>query len=296
MPRQRSGRSLNLLLALLALAGAAIALAAPALRPWLLANAPASLGVPRDRLATYLQPETDTDRALAELLPRVVTIETELLRAKLETRAIERRLLDAIDTGRETRERAGAALESSARAERLLADLTRENASLERRLRAGNLMTATLRLRRDLDTGAPMADSVTLLALLGGFPPDVARAIDTLRGLPDGVASMRELALGFDTLDQAISVDIGQDASGWSRLRALFSGGDDPRLTFLQRMRDLAAEGRMSEVATLLTHSPWQTLAKAWTERVAARNEASLAVRALGAYTLRQGTAAHEAP
>jgi hypothetical protein len=294
--RSRPGLIFHLILALLALVGAAIALAAPALRPWLLATAPGVMGVAPDRVAAILRPETDADRALADLLPRIAAIETEFLRARLETRALERRLLDSIDAGRETRERAAAALEASARAEQAVADLTRDSSSLERRLRASNLMTATLRLRRDLDTGAPLADGVALLTLLGGFPPDVTRAIATLRDMPDGVASMRDLALGFEALDQAIAADIGQDASGWSRLRALFSGGDDPRLSFLRRARDLASEGRMTEVATLLTHSPWRAQTRDWVDRVAARNEASLAVRTLGAYALAQAAAAHDKP
>jgi hypothetical protein len=76
----------------------------------------------------------------------------------------------------------------------------------------------------------------------------------------------------------------------------LFSGAEDPRLSFLQRVRQMAAEGRMTEVATLLAHSPWQAEAATWIARAQERTEATRAAQAISAYAVAEARASQAAP
>jgi hypothetical protein len=285
-PAPRRGGWLAPFCAVIALAAAAVALAAPSLRPWLAEQSNASLGDAAAPLARLLTPETAADRAIAELAPRLASLEAETLRLRLEVRQFDRRIAEVLDQTRDTQANSRAATRLVEDAVRRAESVEAASRALFARVRATALLAAVTRLRRDVDAGTSLEEAIALLDLNGPYPADVNEALSTLRQVATGVASMRDLALDYEAVDQAIAAEIGQDGSGWSRLRALFGSNDDPRVSFLQRLRQLAADGRMAEAASLLTHSPWRARAEAWIDRVEDRTEATLAARTIAAYAV----------
>lgn len=297
-PRAR-GMWLNAFFALVALGAAAVALTAPSLRPVLVQQVPALLpdgfGDASVRLADLMTPESQTDRDLAALVPRVASLEAELLRMRLEIRQLDRRLVESGALWRNSQQAVAGAVELTAESARRMDRMESAGQALTARVRAAAVLAAATRLRRDLDTGAPLADGVALLDLNGPYPEPVAQAIETLRALPSGVTTIRDLAIEYEALDQAIAASLGQDGSGWFRLRALFGGTEDPRMSFLQRVRQMAADGRMAEVATLLSHSPWQAESAPWITRARERTEATRAAQAISAYAVTEARASRPA-
>lgn len=293
-PRAR-GLWLNAFLALVALGAAAVALTAPSLRPILVQQVPAMLpdgfADASTRLADLMTPESQADRDIAALVPRVAGLEAELLRLRLEIRQLDRRLAESGALWRESQQAVAGVValtaESAARVERM----DRVGQALTARVRAAAILAAGTRLRRDLDTGGPLAEGVALMDLYAPYPEPVARAVETLRALPGGVTTIRDLAIAYESLDQSIAVALGEDGSGWSRLRALFGGTEDPRVSFLQRVRQMAAEGRMTEAATLLAHSPWQAEAAPWIAQARDRTEATRAAQTISAYAVAEARA-----
>lgn len=284
------------LCALLAVAGAVVALAAPSLRPVLVAQAPTVLGPAAASLADVLTPETETDRALAELLPRVAGIEAEVMRLRMELGRLGQVAARADGGAAEAQRSAVAAragVESSANR---VAAIDADMQALSARVHATSLLAAATRLRRDIDAGAPLSDTVALLDLNGPYPAPVAAAMDTLRRYPDGVVTMRDLAVEFEALDREIMAEIGQETASWWRFRALFGTPDDPRLSFLERVRALAAEGRMADVATMLGNSPWRVQAERWISQAHQRTAAARSAQVIAAYSLAQAQAARGLP
>jgi hypothetical protein len=298
-PRAR-GLWLNAFFALVALGAAAVALTAPSLRPVLVQQIPAMLpdgfGDTSTRLADLMTPESQADRDIAALIPRVAGLEAELLRLRLEIRQLDRRLAESGALWRESQQAVAGVVALTAESAERIDRMDRAGQVLTARVRAAAVLAAATRLRRDLDIGGPLAEGVALMDLNAPYPEPIARAVDTLRGTPNGVTTIRDLAIAYEALDQSIAVSLGEDGSGWSRLRALFSGAEDPRLSFLQRVRQMAAEGRMTEVATLLAHSPWQAEAATWIARAQERTEATRAAQAISAYAVAEARASQAAP
>ena len=298
-PRAR-GLGLNAFFAIVALGAAAVALTAPSLRPVLVQQVPALLpdgfGDASTRLAELLTPESQADRDIAALLPRVAGLESELLRLRLEIRQLDRRLAESGALGRENQQAVADIAALTAETARRVERMDSAGQVLTARVRAAAVLAAATRLRRDLDTGTALAEGVALMDLNAPYPEPVARAVETLRGMPNGVTTIRDLAIAYETLDQSIAASLGQDGSGWSRLRALFGGEEDPRLSFLQRVRQMATEGRMTEVATLLAHSPWQAEAAPWIARARERTEATRAAQTISAYAVAEARASLAAP
>ncbi len=301
-PRTRRGATwLNALLALVAVGGAVVALTAPSLRPVLVERAPAVLGQSVSAvLADVLTPESLADRAVADMLPRMIALEAEVLRLRMEIGNLTQLAVRADARATENEYAVGGTQAAAADAVRRVGQLETAAQALTDRVSAATLLAAATRLRRDIDGGGALADTIALLELNGPYPAAVATAIATLRATPDGVPSMRDLAVAYHALDQAISAEIGLDGSPWWRIRSLFGSSEDPRLSFLERARTMAADGRMTEVATMFTHSPWRDQAASWIERVAERTAAVRAAQAITSHALTlaqsvrpQPTAAH---
>lgn len=292
--RPRRGATwLNALLALVALGGAVVALTAPSLRPLLVEQAPAVLGdAASGSLADILTPENPTDRAVADMLPRMAALEADVMRLRMEIGNLTQLALRADTRAIENERAATAAQASSADAVDRVTRIETAAQALTERVHAATLLAAATRLRRDIDAGGPLADTIALLDFNGPFPATVATAIETLRRTPDGVATMRELALGYEALDQAISAEIGLEGSAWWRIRTIFGSPDDPRLSFVERARAMAADGRMAEVATLFAHSPWREQAAPWIDRVVERTEAVRAAQTVTALALTRAQSA----
>lgn len=284
------------LCALVALAGAVVALAAPSLRPVLVAQAPAVLGPAAASLAEVLTPETETDRALAELQPRIAGIEAEVMRLRMELGRLGQLAARADGGAAEAQRAAAVARAGTESSASRVAAIDADMQALSARVHATSLLAAATRLRRDIDAGAPLSDTVALLDLNGPYPAPVAAAMDTLRRYPDGVVTMRDLAVEFEALDREIMAEIGLETASWWRFRALFGTPDDPRLSFLERVRALAAEGRMAEVATMLGNSPWRSQAERWIGQAHQRTAAARSAQVIAAYSLAQAQAARGLP
>jgi len=291
MPRPRVSW-VSVVCAFVAVVGAVVALTAPSLRPALVAQTAPWFSGAGVGLADLLTPETPTDRLVTDLLPRVAAIEADIQRLRMEFGRLNQHGIDADARSRQAQRDSMAALGAAQDAIRRSQEITSAAEILSQRVHATTLLAATTRLRRDIDAGTPLAETVVLLDLSGPYPAPVAAAVDVLRHHPDGVASMRDLAVGFEALDQAILAELGQDGSTWWRFRSLFGTRDDPRLSFLDQARALATEGRMAEVATLLTHSPWNEQASAWIGQASRRTDVVRATQVIAAYAVQQARAA----
>jgi len=284
---RRTGIWLNALLALIAVGGAVVALTAPSLRPVLVERAPDVLGASVSAsLAGLLTPESPAERAVGEMLPRMAALEAEVLRLRMEVGNLTQLAMRA-DARAAGAERAiGDSQAAAADAVRRVAVMETATQALTDRVHAATLLAAATRLRRDIDGGGPLADTIALLELNGPYPAAVGAAITALAATPDGVPTMRDLALAYEALDQVISAEVGLDGSAWWRIRSLFGTPEDPRQSFLDRARAMVTDGRMAEVAIMFTHSPWREQAAPWIARVAERTEAARAAQVITAHAL----------
>lgn len=290
---RRGATWLNALLALIVLGGAVVALTAPSLRPVLVERAPSVLGdATSAALADILTPESQTDRAVADMLPRMAALEADVMRLRMEIGNLTQLALRADARAIENERAATVAQASAADAVNRVTQIETAAQALTDRVNAATLLAAATRLRRDIDAGGPLADTIALLDFNGPFPATVTTAIETLRRTPDGVPTMRELAMGYEALDQTINAEIGLEGSAWWRIRTIFGTPDDPRLSFVERARAMAGDGRMAEVATMLAHSPWREQAASWIERVDERTEAVRAAQTITAHALARAQSA----
>jgi len=127
-------------------------------------------------------------------------------------------------------------------------------------------------------------------APLPSHPTPVATAVQALQQARDGVATMRDLGLGYEALEARIIANTAQaQPQGFGRVWAWFAGrGPDPIATVIDRLHLLATEGRFSEAATLLDRSPWRDDAAEWIAQVRARTTTIQAVRTITAYAVDQ--------
>ncbi len=289
LPGRTRGSLLAAGCAVIALAAACVTLAAPQLRPIVIAESNSLLGS-GNPVAGWLTEDDAARRDLAALLPRIADLDTDVraMRARLtqvETRLAETATqlhegLGSIETIARTAE------ESNLRVRRI------DEASqvLTARIRAAILVSAAARLRRDVDTGIPLDETIGMLTPNGPFPEPVAQAVQTVRQSRDGVPTMRDLGLGYEALEARIVAQTAQtQPQGFGRVWAWFAGrGPDPVATVLDRLHMLAAEGRFSEAATLLERSPWRQDAAEWIAQARARTSTVQAVRTITAYAVEQ--------
>lgn len=287
---QPHGRWFPVTCAALALLGAAIALAAPGLRP-IVAEIAADWFDADDVTALLLAPSPVQAAAIQSVQAQLAATAARLDRLAAAQQAtaaeVARALADwrAEQSGTETLSRTVDDLKRQTDA------LRADTVATDARGRAAGLLALSLRLRRDLDAGLPLDRGVMALAASGPYPQPIERALQQLRGANDGVPTMRDLA---DELDRIIAILATRSSvettwlnAGWSRLAAAF-GGNPPAgdAALIARLRALAAEGRFTEAASVLQASPGADVGANWAARVSTRVHAVLATQTLLSYSL----------
>ena len=166
-------------------------------------------------------------------------------------------------------------------------------ATFDARVRATGLVVTAGQLRRDIEAGAPLSDDLVAIGSSGPLPTPVQQALDQLSRTERGVPTLRDLAVGFETLDTDILAHRRGQGS-WFSLGGVFSD-DNPERASRDRVRALAAEGRFSEVADMLERSEWAELSKRWITQVRLHADSVIAgqlvmAHALAAYEASQTT------
>jgi hypothetical protein len=295
---RRGGRWFPAFCALLALMAAAVALAAPALRPEIAATTDAWLGQ-NNAVSRLLVPPPSLepawhlarDEAMQAVNAQLGDFNARIDRLVAAQQAATADLARAVADLRSDH----AAGESLARAVDALSRQTRDlgsaTAALDGRIRATGLLTLSLRLRRDIDAGLPIGRDVAALMAAGPYPGPIDSALQQLRYVNDGAPTMRDLADEFDRVLArfAARADAGSSwaSRGWTRVASLFGGpvaaGDT---TFAWHLRALATDGRFSEAADEIAASSDADLGADWVARVRARAAAVISTQALMAYSL----------
>ncbi len=290
---QRRGNILFGALAVVAIAAAGISLTAPALRPELLRLSDLLFGADNPVNAWLLPPAppADVERDLAALIPRVAQLEASLRGVSGDLRRLDTRLSEVGSTMHEGLGSIDSIARMAQDALRRTEGIEAASQDLTNRIRAANLLALATRLRRDVDVGAPLAESALLLALYGPYPPTVERAIEDLSRMLDGALTMRDLATGFEALEARIQAVTGLDSSwsarGWNRVRSLFGAAPtDLEAAIGERLHVLAGEGRFTEAADLLERSPWKELGAAWIGQVRDRASAARAAQLVMAHAV----------
>jgi len=297
--RRRGGRWFSVLSALLALTAAAVALAAPGLRPRVATVADHWLGG-GNAISAFLAPspaieagwQQARDEAMHALDARLAAYTARLDRLTAAQQA------SAADVARALADvRADHSLGESL--SRAVDDLSRQTAELratataiDARARAAGSLALALRLRRDIDAGLPIDRDVAALAAGGPYPAPIDHALQQLRAISDGTPTMRDLADQFDRVIAQLAArnlaEVSWAAAGWNRVAALFGRGvqptEDARL--IQHLRALAATGRFSEAASELEASDAADIGANWAAQVHVRAEAVVATQALLVYSL----------
>lgn len=298
LPPRRHRSWFAALCALVALIGAAGALAAPGLRPRIADAADRWFGSPNivsELLAPspaieagWRQARQEAMQAVSAQFGEVTTRLDRLTAAQQVTAADLARGLADLRAARAANETLTRAVDAQARQ---ADELRATAAAIDARGRAAGLLALSMRLRRDLDAGLPLDRDVAALSAGGPYPPPVERALLQLRGASDGAPTMRDLADEFDRLLAQIAGRSGVGTSwmsaGFSRIAAMFGGGaslENARL--IEHLRALAADGRFSEAATELEASDAADIGANWAARVHARANAVLATQALLAYSI----------
>lgn len=291
-PRSRGNRLVGVL-AVVSILAAGISLTAPALRPELERIANEWFGADNPITAWLLPPHppNDMERDLAALLPRVAQLEAGLRGVSGELRRLDSRLAEAGSTLHEGLGSIDSIARMAQDALRRTEGIEAASQDLTNRIRAASLLALATRLRRDIDVGAPLAESALLLALYGPYPPAVERAIEDLTRIPDGAPTMRDLAAGFEVLETRIQAVAGLDSSwsarSWNRVRSLFGAAPTDLETAIgERLHALAGEGRFMEAADLLERSPWKELGAAWIGQVRDRASAGRAAQLVMAHAV----------
>ena len=295
---RRGGRWFPAFCALLALMAAAVALAAPALRPEIAATTDAWLGqnnavsrllVPPPSLepAWHLARDEAMQAVNAQLGDFNARIDRLVAAQQAATADLARAVAD-LRSDHAAGESLGRAVDALSRQTR---DLGSATAALDGRIRATALLTLSLRLRRDIDAGLPIGRDVAALMAAGPYPGPIDSALQQLRYVNDGAPTMRDLADEFDRVIArfAARADAGSSwaSRGWTRVASLFGGpvaaGDT---TFARHLRALATDGRFSEAADEIAASSDADLGADWVARVRARAAAVISTQALMAYSL----------
>jgi hypothetical protein len=301
-PRKRGGRWLPVFCALLAVLAAAVALAAPGLRPQIAGAADSWMGrgnlvssllaPPAELDAGWRQARSEAMQAVNAHLADYTARLDRLAAAQQATTGDVARALADLRTERTTSEALSRAVDDLTRQAK---DLRTATSAVDGRVRATGLLTMALRLRRDLDAGMPIGRDVAALLGAGPYPPAIDRSLQQLRRINDSAPTMHELAEELDRVVARLTARADAGASwtnrGWSRLAGMFggsgtAGGAGASGGIIDRLRGLAAEGRFSEAADELQASSDADLGAEWVARVRARATAVVATQALLGYSL----------
>jgi hypothetical protein len=295
---RRGGRLFSAFCALLALIAAAIALAAPTLRPEIAAAANAWFGK-GNPVSRLIAPPAEFDagwrqareEAMVAMNAHLTDFTARFDRLDAAQQATADDVARAVADMRANR----AASDTLVRA---VDDLSRQTqalhataAAIDGRVRAAGLLTLSLRLRRDVDAGLPIGRDVSALAAAGPYPAAIERALQQLRRINDSAPTMRDLADEFDRVMAQLTARNAAGASwasrGWSRMAAVFGGGAPSGDTgVVEHLRALAMDGRFTEAADEITASGDADLGAAWVARVRIRATAVVATQALLTYSL----------
>jgi hypothetical protein len=295
---RRGGRLFSAFCALLALIAAAIALAAPTLRPEIAAAANAWFGK-GNPVSRLIAPPAEFDagwrqareEAMVAMNAHLTDFTARFDRLDAAQQATADDVARAVADMRANR----AASDTLVRA---VDDLSRQTqalhataAAIDGRVRAAGLLTLSLRLRRDVDAGLPIGRDVSALAAAGPYPAAIERALQQLRRINDSAPTMRDLADEFDRVMAQLTARNAAGASwasrGWSRMAAVFGGGAPAGDTgVVEHLRALAMDGRFTEAADEITASGDADLGAAWVARVRIRATAVVATQALLTYSL----------
>jgi hypothetical protein len=295
---RRGGRLFSAFCALLALIAAAIALAAPTLRPEIAAAANAWFGK-GNPVSRLIAPPAEFDagwrqareEAMVAMNAHLTDFTARFDRLDAAQQATADDVARAVADMRANR----AASDTLVRA---VDDLSRQTqalhataAAIDGRVRAAGLLTLSLRLRRDVDAGLPIGRDVSALAAAGPYPAAIERALQQLRRINDSAPTMRDLADEFDRVMAQLTARNAAGASwasrGWSRMAAVFGGGAPAGDTgVVEHLRALAMDGRFTEAADEIAASGDADLGAAWVARVRIRATAVVATQALLTYSL----------
>jgi hypothetical protein len=298
---RRGGRWFSLFCAVIAVAAATVALAAPWLRPRLDTDARRWLG------AGNIVSRLVTPEPAAAPAPAAAVAEAAL-RAQLASYDQRiRAMSDSLAAMRDELTHAVASLRASAvgnaalpaaidglnqRADRLQS----AGAVLEARARAGSVLALAVGLRRDVDAGVSIERDCAALEATGPYPGPVDHALQELTQLSAGIPTMRDLAEAFEPVQARLAVRTASSSfsRGWARLKSWF--GPSPQAAddvLLEHVRALAADGRFSETANVLEASEWAAVSADWVAMVRARATAVVATQVILTYALDATEAAY---
>jgi hypothetical protein len=296
--RRRGGRWFSAFCALLALIAAAVALAAPTLRPEIAAAANAWFGK-GNPVARLVAPPADLDvgwrqareEAMVAMNAHLADVNARFDRLDAAQQATADDVARAVADMRANRAASDTLVRAVDDLSRQTKELHSTAAAIDGRVRATGLLTLSLRLRRDVDAGLPIGRDVAALAAAGPYPAAIERALQQLRRVNDSAPTMRDLADEFDRLMAQLTARNGAGANwasrGWSRMAAMFGGaapaGDTGNI---EHLRALAMDGRFTEAADEIAASSDADLGAAWVARVRIRATAVVATHALLTYSL----------
>jgi hypothetical protein len=154
------------------------------------------------------------------------------------------------------------------------------------RTRASGLLALAEQLRKGVEAGTPVGQTIDAIAATGTLPAPVAQAIAQLRSLSQGVATLGDLSRSFQALaDQAEAQSMLAEpwlTRAFAKLTATFGGGPyNPLQATVARLRSMIEDGRTSEVADWLSRSPWATIGSDWIEQARARASALTAAQTI---------------
>ena len=220
--RRRGGRWFPALCGAVALIAAAVALTAPTLRPAISGLADTWFGS-GNAVSRVLTPSPEADagwRMAREQAMQAVNGRLAEYAARIDRLSAAQQSINA-DVSRAVAAMKADHTESETLV-RVVDDLSRQTkdlrsatTALDGRSRAVGLLTLSLRLRRDVDAGLPIDRDYAALAATGPYPIAVDRAMQQLRGLNDGVPTMRDLADEFDRV-MARFVARSDASSSWA--------------------------------------------------------------------------------
>ncbi len=154
------------------------------------------------------------------------------------------------------------------------------------RTRASGLLALAEQLRRGVESGAPVGQTIDAIAATGALPAPVDQAIAQLRPLSQGVATLGALSQSFQVLaDQAEAQSALAEpwlTRAFAKLTATFGGGPfNPLQGTVARLRSTIEDGRTSEVADWLSQSQWAAFGTDWIGQARARASALTAAQTI---------------
>jgi hypothetical protein len=164
-------------------------------------------------------------------------------------------------------------------------------------LRATGLVALSLRLRRSLDGGLPIAGDRTAIAASGPFPAAVDQALEHLHHVGEVAPTMPDLAAGLDAMIAKVAAREAASQSwgsrGWQWMSSMVWAPGAGSAPLSQQLAALASQARFSAAADLLEASPAAELAKSWVTQVRNRAQAVLATQAIMSYALQAYESSH---